>query len=100
MKNINKRTLNFLFWKVLLEFPYVYLHKPFGFHLPLREIVRAIKYLINCQADANFNSQICELLTVFSQQLPQKPWIPENSSRAPLISSVPIPKQHKTLAMK
>ena len=44
------------------------------------------KYLINCQgrqAYANFKSQVCdwERLTVFSQQLPQEPWIPENSSR-------------------
>ena len=31
--------------------------------------------LINCQAYANFKSQICEWerLTVFSQQLPQEP---------------------------
>ena len=38
--------------------------------------------LINCQAYANFKSQICdwERLTVFSQELPQEPWIPENSS--------------------
>ena len=41
------------------------------------------KYLINCQAYANFKSQICdwERLTVFSQQLPQESWILENSSR-------------------
>ena len=41
------------------------------------------KYLINCQARANFKSQICdwERLTVFSQQPQQEPWIPENSSR-------------------
>ena len=33
-------------------------------------------YLINCQTHANFKSQICdwELLTVFSQQLPQETW--------------------------
>ena len=37
------------------------------------------KYLINCQAYANLKSQICdwERLTVFSQQLPQEPWIPQ-----------------------
>ena len=29
----------FIFWKVLLEFRYIYLSKPFGLHLPPREVV-------------------------------------------------------------
>ena len=39
--------------------------------------------VVYCQAYANFKSQIhdSERLTVFSQQLPQEPLIPENSSR-------------------
>ena len=63
----------FIFWKLLLEFRYAYLNKPFGFHLPPRE-VQSTEILINCQAYANFKSQIWdwERLTVLSQQLPQR----------------------------
>ena len=70
-----------------MELPYVYLNKPFGFHLPPREVCSPRKYLINCRAYANFKSQNCERLTVFSQQLPQEPWVPENSSRLHFFSS-------------
>ena len=53
-----------------------------GFTL-YRLVKKSTEILINCQAYANFKSQICdwERLTVFSQQLPQEPWILENSSR-------------------
>ena len=64
-----------------MEFPYVYFNKPFGFHLPPREVVhRNINQLPSIR---KLQVSICdwERLTVFSQQLPQEPWIPENSSR-------------------
>ena len=34
-----RRSVDFKFWKVLLEFSFVYLNKPFGFLLPPREVV-------------------------------------------------------------
>ena len=82
MNKQKEKDAKFIFGKVLLKFRYVYLNslnKPFWFHLPPRAHSPR-KYLINCQAHANFKSQICdwERLTVFSQQLSQEPWLPEN----------------------
>ena len=39
MNKHKQKDTNFIFRKVLLEFRYVYLNKPFGFHLPPREVV-------------------------------------------------------------
>ena len=88
--NINKRTLNSYppLWKVLLEFRYVYLNKPFGFHfIPPREVVHRNTYL------GAFNS-------IFSAATTRAldPW--KFFKAFNWISSVVIPKQHKTFAMK
>ena len=41
MNKPKEKDAKFIFWKVLLEFWYVYTKKPFGFHLPPRELVQA-----------------------------------------------------------
>ena len=59
----------FIFWKVLLEFPYVYFNKAFGFHLPPREVVhRNINQLPSIR---KLQVSICdwERLTVFSKSM-------------------------------
>ena len=71
--------------EILLELPHVISYKPFGFHLPTSGAVHARKYLMDCRAFANVKSQTCERLTVFSLQLPQEPWVPENSLNAPFL---------------
>ena len=46
---------------------------------------------MDCRAFANVKSQSCERLTVFSLQLLQEPWVPENSFCS--VSSVLMPKK-------
>ena len=90
--NINKWTLNWYFGEFYWNFDTFILTSHSGC---INRLIRVSftsswssphKYLINCHAHANFKSQICdwERLRAFSQQLPQEPRIPENSSRAPL----------------
>ena len=49
----------FIFWKVLLEFRYVYLNKPFGFHLlPLEVVHRNISSTVKHMQTSSLKSVI------------------------------------------